>query len=77
MRRITMHRFKLSPKLIGKTEWVSGNTYEDMNGLSHLSLQEDGRVLAVFTDDSTLDVTELFPAAIIDSYRSHDILIKC
>ena len=47
-----------------------------MNALSYLHLQENGSVVAVFTDNSSMDVTELFPAAIIDSYRSHNILVQ-
>jgi len=59
------------------TEWVSGKSHDAMNVLSHLQLQDDGAVIAHFVDESTMDVTELFPAAIIESYRSHHILVRC
>jgi hypothetical protein len=71
-----MYKLKLAPELLGRTQWVSGKSHKDMNALSYLHLQENGSVVAVFTDNSSMDVTELFPAAIIDSYRSHNILVQ-
>lgn len=70
-----MMRLKLAPELLDRTQWVSGKNHADMNTLSYLSIQENGTVIAVYTDNSSMDVTELFPASIIDSYRSHNILV--
>ncbi|MBD3671673.1 MAG: hypothetical protein HUJ29_12960 [Gammaproteobacteria bacterium] len=72
-----MSKLKLSPHLTKKTNWVSGNHYDEMDRLDHISLEENGRIVAVFTDQTTMDVSDLFPLEIITSYRSHDILIHC
>ena len=72
-----MENLKLDPGLLSMTNWVSGNSHEAMNVLSHLQLQDNGTVIAFFIDQSSMDVTELFPASIIESYRSHHILVRC
>jgi hypothetical protein len=71
-----MEKLKLAPELLGRTKWISGKSHENMNALSHLHLRENGSIVAVFTDDTSMDVTELFPKSVIDSYRSHNILVR-
>ncbi|MBD3671674.1 MAG: hypothetical protein HUJ29_12965 [Gammaproteobacteria bacterium] len=55
---------------------VSPST-EDINTLSHVRIDDNGNIIAVFNDDSELDVTSLFSESMIDDYREHKILERC
>lgn len=72
-----LEKLRLSPELATKRHRINGNTYEEMDCFSYLNLYRDGRVVAVFKDDTTMDVSELFPQELIGSYQSHQILIPC
>jgi len=71
-----MENLKLAPQLLNMTPKLSGNSHETMNLLSHLQIQDNGSVFAFFIDHSSMDITELFPASVIESYRSHNILVR-
>lgn len=45
--------------------------------LEHLRIEDNGIILAVFTDDSEIDISELFPLAVLDDYKEHNILESC
>jgi hypothetical protein len=72
-----MEILKLDPELLDRKEWGSGRRYEEINKLSHLRLKKNGTVIACYKDQSSLDVTDLFPINIIESYRAHNILVRC
>lgn len=50
---------------------------DDMNALSHVRVDDGGKIIAVFKDESELDVTDLFSESMIDDYRDHSVLEHC
>ncbi|MDH5359859.1 MAG: hypothetical protein OEX03_04800 [Gammaproteobacteria bacterium] len=52
--------------------------HNDNNGsLEYLRIEDNGSIFAVFTDDSEMDVSELFPQTTLDDYKDHHILETC
>lgn len=48
-----------------------------MNTLSHVYIDDADHIIAVFSDDSEMDVTNLFSEAMIQDYSDHSILKRC
>ena len=52
--------------------------HDSSNGsLEYLRIEDNGSIFAVFTDDSEMDVSELFPQTTLDDYKDHHILETC
>lgn len=48
-----------------------------MTSLSYIRIDDADHIIAVFSDDTEMDVTTLFSESVIDDYRAHDVLIRC
>jgi flagellar hook protein FlgE len=57
--------------------FANSDSHTQMNKLSHVRIDDDGNIIAVFSDNSELDVTALFSAAMVEDYREHAILVRC
>lgn len=45
--------------------------------LNYLRIDDNGTIVAVFKDNSEIDISELFPQAVLDDYKEHHILESC
>jgi len=48
-----------------------------MDTLSYVQIDDNGRIIAVFDDNTTMDVSELFSSSMINDYKNHNILVRC
>jgi hypothetical protein len=70
-----MQRFCLSRQLEDRLS--STGSHHALNTLSHVYIDDADHIIAVFSDDSEMDVTNLFSEAMIQDYSDHSILKRC
>ena len=70
-----MKRLRLCNKSNGRYDTRHHNS--DNGSLEYLRIEDNGSIFAVFTDDSEMDVSELFPLTTLDDYKDHHILETC
>jgi len=70
-----MKRLCLSSKL--NNGLLSFKTSDAESCLTHLRIDDNDCVYAVYSDNSEMDISELFPTAILDDYKDHKILEVC
>jgi hypothetical protein len=49
----------------------------NMDGLDYVQVDDNGSIIAVFNDNTTIDVSELFSSSMINDYKNHKILVRC
>jgi len=59
-------------KQVERPERISG-----MDTLSYVQVDDNGCIIAVFNDNTTIDVSELFSSSMINDYKNHNILVRC
>jgi len=70
-----MKRLRLCNKSNSRYNSLHHNS--DNGSLEYLRIEDNGSIFAVFTDDSEMDVSELFPQTTLDDYKDHHILETC
>jgi len=70
-----MKRLRLSGN--SNNMFGSLNSNSDNGHLDYLRIEDNGTITAVFTDDSEIDISELFPVTVLDDYKDHKILESC
>lgn len=71
-----MERLRIAPeignKMIHATDKVS-----DLDTLAYVQVDDNGSIIAVFNDNTEMDVSELFSNSMINDYKNHKILVRC
>ena len=70
-----MKRLRLSSN--SNNIFSSLDSNSEHGNLDYLRIEDNGTILAVFTDDSEIDISELFPVTVLDDYKDHKILESC
>ena len=70
-----MKRLRIANHLIKNTTSLCDSALQEH--LHYVRIEDDGRVFAVFTDNSVIDISELYPQAVLDDYSEHHILESC
>jgi len=70
-----MERLRIAKDFGKKTSTNDKNS--KMDTLSYVQVDDNGRIIAVFNDNTTMDVSELFSSSMINDYKNHNILVRC
>lgn len=70
-----MERLRIAKDFGNKTSTSEKKTR--MDTLSYVQVDDNGRIIAVFDDNTTMDISELFSSSMINDYKSHNILVRC
>lgn len=70
-----MERLRIATEIASKASYT--DRQNAMDTLSYVQVDDAGRIIAVFNDNTTMDVSELFSSSMINDYKNHKILVRC
>jgi len=70
-----VQRLRICNHLIKNMASLDSNAKDEH--LEYLRIEDNGTILAVFSDDSEIDISKLFPQTILEDYKEHHILEQC
>ncbi|MBD3671672.1 MAG: hypothetical protein HUJ29_12955 [Gammaproteobacteria bacterium] len=70
-----MERLRIASNMIKRA--FDSNDSKEMDTLDYVQVDDNGNIVAVFSDNTTLDVSELFSSSMINDYKEHNILVRC
>jgi hypothetical protein len=70
-----MERLRIATDISNKA--VNPSNHSNMDTLAYVQVDDNGSIIAVFNDNTTMDVSELFSNSMINDYKNHKILVRC